>query len=85
MACAFNRGAGGLALLLVMGCGGSQVQKTEEYSGKLPRPERILVYDFAVSPDEVTLTQGLGPDIMNALNGNAQDRQGAQSRSRGRQ
>ena len=61
--------AGALALLMIMGCGGPQVQKTEEYSGKLPRPERILVYDFAVSPDEVTLTKGLGPDIMNALNG----------------
>ncbi len=50
--------------LLVMSCGGAQVQQTEKYSGAgLPRPAMILVYDFAVSPDEVKLTRGVLPEI----------------------
>ena len=38
-----------------------------EYSGKLPRPDRILVYDFAVSPDEVKLDTGLSAEIAKEL------------------
>ncbi len=30
----------------------------------LPRPDRILVYDFAVTPDEVKLDQGISADVM---------------------
>ena len=33
------------------------------YTG-LPRPERVFVYDFAVTPDEVKLDQGISADIM---------------------
>jgi hypothetical protein len=52
------------ALLLVAGCGTSPVQVQQEYAGKrLPRPDKILVYDFAVSPDDVKRTQGVGLEL----------------------
>src|SRR5215475_5667256 len=51
--------------LIATGCGPTSVQSTSgtAYTG-LPRPERILVYDFAVTPDEVKLDQGISADIM---------------------
>ena len=55
------------ALLLVASCGPSKVKTTEEYSGKLPRPDRILVYDFAVSPDEIKQDTGLSAEIVDAV------------------
>ena len=42
------------ALLLLAGCASTKVSDRETYAGaKLPRPDRILVYDFAATPDEV--------------------------------
>ena len=42
------------ALLLLAGCASTRVSDRETYAGaKLPRPDRILVYDFAATPDEV--------------------------------
>jgi len=51
--------------LIATGCGPTSVQSTSgtAYTG-LPRPERILVYDFAVTPEEVKLDQGISADIM---------------------
>src|SRR5215475_13876183 len=51
--------------LTTAGCGPTSVQSTSgtAYTG-LPRPERILVYDFAGTPDEVKLDQGISADIM---------------------
>jgi len=49
----------GLALLVVGGCGPSTVQKTGGVSTPVPKPDRILVYDFAVTPEEVKLDAGL--------------------------
>ena len=57
------------AFLLIASCGPTKVKTTEEYSGKLPRPDRILVYDFAVSPDEVKQDTGLSADIARAVEG----------------
>jgi hypothetical protein len=60
----------GLAVLfLVASCGPTKVKTTEEYTGKLPRPDRILVYDFAVSPDEVKHDTGLSAEIVRAVEG----------------
>jgi hypothetical protein len=43
-----------LALLLVAGCASTEVSDRQEYTGaKLARPDRIIVYDFAATPDEV--------------------------------
>jgi hypothetical protein len=52
-----------LTLVLLAGCAPTNVQQTSENTGALPRPDRILVYDFAVSPDEVKLDEGLSEEI----------------------
>jgi len=53
----------GAMLLAVPACAPTSVVTTGEVSGQMPRPDRILVYDFAVSPDEVKLDSGLGADV----------------------
>jgi hypothetical protein len=50
-------------LALVAGCASTDVNVDSEYEGFVPRPTRVLVYDFAVSPDEVELDSGLSGDI----------------------
>jgi len=50
--------------LVVAGCGPTSVQSTGASVTGLPRPDRILVYDFAVTPDEVKLDQGISADVM---------------------
>jgi Domain of unknown function (DUF4410) len=52
-----------LALLAsgpVTGCGSAKVKPLKANSAlePFPRPDRVLVYDFAVSPDEVSLNSG---------------------------
>jgi hypothetical protein len=43
-----------LVLLLSAGCATTEVSDRQTYSGaKLARPDRIIVYDFAVTPNEV--------------------------------
>jgi hypothetical protein len=55
---------GWLILLIAVGCTPSKVQVQDEYAGKrLPRPDKILVYDFAVSPDDVKTTRGVGLEL----------------------
>jgi hypothetical protein len=50
--------------LITSGCGPASVQSTGgTVSMGLPRPERILVYDFAVTPDEVKLDQGISAEV----------------------
>jgi uncharacterized protein DUF4410 len=49
----------GLAFLVVAGCGPSTVQRTGGVSTPISKPDRILVYDFAVTPEEVKLDAGL--------------------------
>ena len=62
------RCTGGLMLLLTLtliaGCAPTTVQVTNESTGAMPRPDHILVYDFAVSPDEVKLDTGLSAKLM---------------------
>ncbi|HME71684.1 MAG TPA: DUF4410 domain-containing protein [Myxococcota bacterium] len=50
-------------LVALVGCAPTSVNLTYEQGGPLPRPERILVYEFAVSPEEVQLDRGLGADL----------------------
>ena len=58
----------GLVILIVLviaaGCGPTKVQQEKMSLTQLPRPDLILVYDFAVSPDEVKLDKGLSADLM---------------------
>jgi hypothetical protein len=52
-----------LALSLLAGCAPTNIQQTSENTGALPRPNTILVYDFAVSPDEVKLDETLAAEF----------------------
>ncbi len=54
---------GGCVIGLLAGCASTNVTSQSEYEGFLPKPQQVLVYDFAVSPDEVELNSGLGADI----------------------
>jgi hypothetical protein len=51
------------ALLFVASCGPTKVQQEKMTLTQLPRPDLILVYDFAVSPDEVKLDTGLSAEL----------------------
>ena len=52
-----------ITVMVVSGCGQTQVKTVSEYGGKLPRPDRILVYDFATSPDDVDTSKGVISDL----------------------
>jgi hypothetical protein len=52
-----------LVFAFLAGCAPTNVQQTSENTGALPRPNLILVYDFAVSPDEVKLDETLAAEI----------------------
>lgn len=46
--------------LAIAGCNPARVQGTRDYNGPaLPRPERLLVRDFAITPQDVRLDQGI--------------------------
>jgi hypothetical protein len=53
-----------MTLALLAGCAPTSVQETSESTVGGPRPERILIYDFAVSPQEVELDKGLSAELM---------------------
>jgi len=44
-----------LALMAGLGCASTDLAMTSQYGGALPRPERILIFPFATSPEEVQL------------------------------
>jgi Domain of unknown function (DUF4410) len=50
------------------GCASTNVNVDSEYQGFLQQPSRVLVYDFAVSPDEVELDSGISGDIKDLVN-----------------
>ncbi|HYZ31874.1 MAG TPA: DUF4410 domain-containing protein [Crenalkalicoccus sp.] len=70
-------GTGLLGLvLLAPGCTRPRVAELERYDGRaLPRPDRILVQDFAVSPQEVQLDSGLRGRLMQAFSGESVSQQ----------
>lgn len=52
--------------LALAGC--TSVETDQQYAGpKLPRPDMIVVYDFATTPDEVQLGSGLIADVDEAM------------------
>ncbi len=52
-----------LAVGVIISCAPTQVKTVSEYSGKLSRPDRIFVYDFATSPDDVDTSKGIIADL----------------------
>jgi uncharacterized protein DUF4410 len=49
----------GATLGLVLGCAPTNVETTFSKSIAMPKPQQVLVYDFAVAPDEVHLDRGV--------------------------
>jgi hypothetical protein len=45
----------GGAVLGTIGCASTELAVTSQYTGAVPRPERILIFPFATSPEEVQL------------------------------
>ena len=65
---------GATAILLIAGC--TNVNVKQEYSGPpLPRPERVLVYDLAVTPEEVKLDRGLSAMAVEGMKGSSRTEQ----------
>ncbi len=60
-----------LTLVALAGCAPTLVDTVQEYSGKspLPRPDRVLVYDFAVSANDVRLNSAIGARLANLATG----------------
>ena len=55
----------------LIGCAKTKSDVVQGYHGqeRLPRPERILVYDFAVSPHDVSVNSAIGARIANFVTG----------------
>jgi hypothetical protein len=53
-----------IVLTIALGCAPTKVEQKTMTATQLERPSLVLVYDFAVSPDEVKLDKGLSADIM---------------------
>jgi len=53
-----------LALAIAAGCAPTNVQQQSATLTQVPRPDAVLIYDFAVSPDEVKLDTGLSAELM---------------------
>lgn len=67
-----------LAVLLVAclpGCAPTSVQETYQLDAPLRRPDRILVYDFTGSADEVQLDRGIGAQLQDMTSGVSQTQQ----------
>lgn len=62
------------ALTLLVGC--TNIRTTQQYEGgPLPRPGRVWVSDFAVTPDEVELDRGLSARVYEAAKGTPRSEQ----------
>jgi len=62
-----------IILAVAAGCAPTKVQEKSTTIAQLPKPDHILVYDFAVSPEEVKLDKGLSAELVQKY----QDHQGA--------
>lgn len=52
-----------LAALALTGCAPTTVDMVSEYEGHMAQPDRMLIYNFAVSPDEVKLDEGVSAEV----------------------
>jgi Domain of unknown function (DUF4410) len=59
-------------LLALAACGPSEVEPIQTYQGAaLPRPDLVVVSDFIVAPDAVTLDRGLGARLRSVVSGSS--------------
>lgn len=69
-----GRALAGLLLMALVACAPTHIRQEQAYSGPpLPRPENILVADFAVTPQQVKLDSGLRARLMGMVSGTPQD------------
>lgn len=74
-----GRALAGLLLMVTAACAPTHIRQEQAYDGPaLPRPDNILVADFAVTPQEVKLDSGLRARLMSAFSGTSPDAQAAE-------
>ena len=62
------------ALLVLTACASTNVTERQTYSGeRLARPDRIIVYDFAVTPGEVPAESAVASEAAGAAPQTAED------------
>ena len=54
-------------IALFTGCASTNVTVDNQYQGFIQQPNRVIIYDFAVSPDEVELDSGISEDIQELM------------------
>jgi hypothetical protein len=54
----------GLILVILGGCATAKVDQTKKTTGPLPRPDMVIVNDFAVTSAEIKLDQGVMAKVM---------------------
>lgn len=59
----------GVFILPLTGCAPTNVSVTDQYAGQLSQPQRFLIYNFAVSPDEVKLDPGVSGQVKALMDG----------------
>jgi len=59
----------GLALITVSSCARTNVENVDVRAAGLPRPQLIIVHDFAVSADAVALDSAIGARALEAVKG----------------
>ncbi|HEY5975390.1 MAG TPA: DUF4410 domain-containing protein, partial [Geobacteraceae bacterium] len=59
----------GLGCCALTGCAPTNVAVQSQYYGLLPQPDRILVTNFAVSPDEVKIDPGITGEVKSLVDG----------------
>lgn len=67
--------AGLATAFAVAGCAPTQVQSTYQRDAAMPRPAQVLVYDFAVTPQDVQLDRGLSAQVVEMAKGTSRTEQ----------
>ena len=60
-----------VALIFFVGCASVETSSSPKYhyGQRLPKPEKLLIYDFAVSAEQVQLDDGISADLGRAVTG----------------
>ena len=72
-------------LLSIGGCASAKVNPTMTASKTLPRPDVLIVHDFAVTPSDVQLDKGFVATVYRGRHGPASHAEGGHRRPHGRQ
>ncbi|NKB80551.1 MAG: hypothetical protein GKS05_01375 [Nitrospirales bacterium] len=59
------------AVFSFVGCASVETQTYPQllWNKSLTKPERLLIYDFAISPDQIQIDEGFGADITKLVKG----------------